>query len=443
MMKKINYLFATIAAVGLVACSSEEVASVQDLQQGLKTSESIAFSPLSKNSTRSTIINSTSDITSFKVRGTWKDAQTTGDKIYINGKEITLATNIAAGAEYVGQVKETSTGSGVYTFDADKGFGTGIEIVNNSGAWNYKNTDQTQYWPFTAIIDNTTNPAKTTGYTCLPLDFKAVTPASLTFDLSATTFDYTVPALVNMTDICYAVADNKTNKDAPVEMKFNHIFSQIVVKAKKADGYDVEIREVVIGGVMGEGRLDLTQLVAPTYDETTKKSSGTQWGSLNKVGDGTYTAYTSATAYTVPASAADASPIQITPSGQELLLLPQDIKAWDPNQEVLSSATAPNIGYIMIKYRAKKSTEAWPDANFKTTYYPLSATWYAGKIYSYTLLFGGATDPDKIDDPENPDPGSDNPGGYDENGKPNPPSVPITFTASVTNWEPETVDIKF
>lgn len=439
-MKKINYLFATIAAVGLVACSSEEVASVQDFQQGLQTSEGIAFSPLSKNATRSTVINSTSDITSFKVRGTWKDAQSAGDKIFINGKEITLGANIVAGAEYVGQVQEAAT-AGTYELAAGKGFGTGIEIVNNSGAWNYKNTDQTQYWPFVAQVDPS-DASKVTGYTCLPLNFKAVTPASSSLDLTASTYTYTVPALTNMTDICYAVADNKTNKDAPVEMKFNHILSQIVVKAKKADGYDVEIKEVVIGGVMGTGTLDLTQLVAPTYDATAKKSSGTQWG--NFTGDaGTYTAYTSATAYTVPASAADASPIQITPSGQELLLLPQDVKAWDPKASTLALATAPNIGYIKIVYRAKKSTETWPDANFKTTYYPLGATWYAGKIYSYTLLFGGATDPDKKDDTENPDPGDDNPGGYDEDGKPNPPSVPITFTASVTDWESEAVDIKF
>lgn len=442
-MKKINYLFATIAAVGLVACSSEEVASVQDLQQGLKTSESIAFSPLSKNSTRSTIINSTSDITSFKVRGTWSkaatdilNAATPVNDIYINAKHYYYAADPTPADANATQrnVADKPTEGAPY-----EGFGTGIEIVNNSGAWNYKNSEQTQYWPFYASAKSGD---KVTAYDCLALDFKAVTPASSTLDLSATTFTYTVPTTANMTDICYAVANGKTNKDAPVEMKFNHIFSQIVVKAKKADGYDVEIRKVVIGGVMGAGTLDLTQLVAPTYDATAKKSSGTQWGSFT--GDaGTYTAYTSATAYTVPASAADASPIQITPSGQELLLLPQTIKAWDPNLGAYNTATAPNIGYVMIEYRAKKSTEAWPDANFKTTYYPLEAKWLAGKIYSYTLLFGGATDPDKTDDTENPDPGDDNPGGYDADGNANPPSVPITFTASVTDWESEAVDIKF
>ena len=85
---------------------------------------------------------------------------------------------------------------------------------------------------------------------------------------------------------------------------------------------------------------------------------------------------------------------------------------------------------------------------YTTTYFPLAAKWYMGKLYAYTLLFGGVADPDKptTTDPENPDPGSgddDNPGGYTEDGEVKAPSVPITFTASVSDWETQTVDVDF
>jgi len=423
-MKKLNYLLGALALAGFVACSSnEEVASVEGLQQKAVTSQSIGFSPLSKGATRTSLIKTTSDITSFKVRGTWNStaATTAGtNKLFVNGEEVTSPTY-----------------TGVYG-----SFGEGVEIVNNNG-WNYKNAGDTQYWPFTQNVSGTT----VTGYACLPLDFNAVTPANAAVSLASPTMtDYIVPAVANMVDICYAKAESKTNADAPVQLQFNHAFCQIVVKAKKADGYDVEIREVTIGGVNSKGTLSLNSLVAPTTNTSTGSSTGTQWGSLST--PTSYTGYSSATAYSVPSSAASESPTQMTPSGQELLLLPQSITAWD--HDAGSPTNNDKGGYIKIVYRAKKSTESWTSDTFTTTYFPLTTKWLAGKIYAYTLLFGGVSDPDKptTTDPENPDPGSggdddDNPGGYDENGTPKAPSVPITFTASVTEWQSEAVDVNF
>lgn len=438
-MKKINYLFATIAAVGLVACSSEEVASVQDFQQGLQTSEGIAFSPLSKNATRSTVINSTSDITSFKVRGTWKDAQSSGDKIFINGKEITLGANIVAGTEYIGQVKETATS--VYELATSKGFGNGIEIVNNSGAWNYKNTNETQYWPFVAQYSATDN-TKITGYTCLPLNFNAVTPANAGIDLITKQFTYTnptAPAVADMVDICYADTTNMTNANAPVLLTFKHLFSQVIVKAKKASDYTVDIKSVLINGMKFNGTASMT-------------SKPLTWSAS---GDATnYYAYGSATAttaFTVPASAASEAPVKMTPTGQELLLIPQTITKWVPDNDGKATEGGHTKGWIAITYRAKKSDAAsWATGNatsdgYTTTYFPLQATWKAGKIYAYTLLFGGIADPEDpgTTDPDNPDPGNDNPGGFDEDGTPEAPSVAITFTAKVDEWASENVDITF
>jgi hypothetical protein len=437
-MKKINYyLFVTIAAVGLVACSSEEVASVQDFQRGLKTSESIAFSPLSKNATRSTVINSTSDMTSFKVRGTWNATQAAGD-IYINGQKVTLTAAINAGTEYIGQVQETAT-SGTYELATAKGFGSGIEIVNNSGAWNYKNSSETQYWPFKA---EGSNPDQPTGYTCLPLNFNAVTPASADIDLETKQFVYTnttAPDVADMVDICYADTTNMTNANAPVLLTFKHLFCQVIVKAKKASDYTVDIKSVQINGMKYNGTASMTSKPL-TWSATGNATNYNAYGSA-----------TASTAFAVPASAASEAPVKMTPTGQELLLIPQTIAKWVPETD---GAIAENVskakGWIAITYRAKKSDAAsWATGNaqsegYTTTYFPLQATWKAGKIYAYTLLFGGVADPEETGtDPENPDPGAENPGGFDDLGKPAAPSVAITFTAKVDDWASENVDISF
>lgn len=421
-MKKLNYFISALALAGFVACSSnDEIASVEGIQQKAQTTQAIGFSPLSKGATRTALINKTSDITSFKVRGTWNSGAASAagsNELWVNGAK----------------VDGTQTYTGVYG-----SFGEGVEIVNNNG-WNYKNATETQYWPFTQNKSGET----VTGYSCLPLDFNAVTPANAAVTLSSPTLTgYTVPAVANMIDICYAQAEGKTNADAPIQLQFNHAFCQIVVKAKKADGYDVEIKEVTIGGVNSKGDLNLNSLSAPTTNASTGGSTGTQWASLST--PTAYTGYASATAYSVPSSAASESPIQMTPSGQELLLLPQSITAWDHSSSPTDNDKG---GYIKIVYRAKKSTDTWSGDTFTTTYFPLATKWLAGKIYAYTLLFGGVTDPDKptTSDPDNPDPGTgeeENSGGYDEDGTPKAPSVPITFTANVTGWQSEAVDVSF
>lgn len=434
-MKKLNYFLGALALAGFVACSSnEEVASAEGLQQKALTSQSIGFSPLTKGSTRSTVINSISDISSFKVRGTWSSQAPTllsgsaiSDKVWIEGQEKTIGTGD-------GQVPTPAAGN-VYG-----GFGTGVEIVNSSG-WNYKNSSDMQYWPYYAkTVTGSGTDQKVTAYACLPLDFNAVAPANAGIDLTTANFAYTGQTVANMVDICYAVAQNQTS--SPVEMKFNHIFSQLIVKVKKADGYTVDIKEVAIGGVKPNGTLTLSGV---------KDASGkAQWGTISGTAT-SYALFSSATPYSVPNSAASESASQMTPSGQELLLVPQTIEKWNP--EGTEKATTSGKGYIAITYRAKKSdAESWATATdndgYTTTYFPLQTKWYMGKLYAYTLLFGGVADPDKptTPDTENPDPGSgegENPGGYTDEGGVKAPSVPITFTASVSDWETQTVDVDF
>ena len=414
-----NIFFAAAAAMALTACSSDDVVQAPNTQ-ALQTSQAIGFSPLSKGSTRSSVINSIGDITSFKVRGTWAEAVTTTDRIFINGTEVTPAE-----AHNIGDVYQ--------------GFGTGLEIVQNNGAWNYKNSSETQYWPFKASVSGEST---ITAYNCLELNFNAVTPVDAITLTSTNSYTHTTPTVADMTDICYAEANNQTNAVGQVKLNFKHILSQIVVKAKKADGYTVDIKKVTIGGVG-------TTATTTNLSDIAANGSNSQilWGDASSPSK--FDAYGASNAYSVAASAADEKPVKITPAGQELLLIPQRIEAWAPDGG--TKATESNKGYIAIEYRAKKSTDAaWATGTandgYKTVYYPLTAAWYPGKVYNYTLLFGGVSDPDDDgSDTDNPDPGTggDNPGGYDESGNPEAPSVPITFTATVLDWESSTVDITF
>lgn len=442
-MKKLDYLFGALALAGFLACSNnEEVANVEVIQQRAQTYMPIGFSPLTKGATRSTLINKTADITSFLVRGTWgADASTKlagapagyTDKVWIEGRQVTLGGTDGPAMPSEGAVYG--------------GFGSGIEIVNSSG-WNYKNSDQMQFWPYYATGATSTGEGESAvttinGYACLPLDFYAVTPANAGIGLEPSSqFTYTGAEVANMVDICYAVAKNQTK--SPVEMKFNHIFSQVIVKCKKADNYTVDIKNVTIGGVKPGGTLAMASV---------KDFSGNvQWGTTS--GDvRTYPVYSSAAPFAVPNSAASESPVTMTPSGQELLLVPQSITKWDLSKPIFPATEGAEVtkqGYIAITYRAKKSDAAsWTTAStedgYTTTYFPLQTKWVMGKVYAYTLLFGGVADPDAptTPDPENPNPGTgdDNPGGYDENGNAKAPSVPITFTATVTDWEKQVVDI--
>ena len=417
-MKKIGLLFGTFALVALYSCSSDEVISQKD-EAAIQTTQSIAFNPGVSKVTRSTVYTPSSMFTSFKVAGYWNVAAPA--TYYVKGETVSPTTAPAAGDVYG---------------DFTEG---GLEIVSNNGAWDYKTQSEIQYWPFSATMSGT----EISGYNCLALDFRAFAPAtSAPADLKAD-FEYATPdAASEMVDICYAYADNKTNANSPIKMEFKHLFSQIIFKAKKASNYVVDIKDIKIGGVGNTG----------TYAQSTLQGLTSDGISLTIAHTSTkaYAGFTSASAISVPDQDASASPYQITPSNQALLLLPQTIEKWAHSG---TTATASNQGYIAITYRAKKAGDAdWTTGDgdgYKTVYYPLAAKWFSGKKYIYTLLFGGVTDPDDDPtktDPDNPDPGSDpgdNPGGYDDSGTPEPPSVPITFTASVLDWTEQIIDVSF
>lgn len=428
-MKKFNFLFGAFALAAMVSCSSDEVVSSHNDVASL-SKQSISFAPLASKTTRSTVYSPDAMFTNFRVIGKWHDAAPT--PVYIKGEEKTLS--VLAGALYEG-------------FGGVTDGKTGLEIVKNGTGWDYKDQSKIQYWPYQGQGTPTV-----TGYTCLPLDFRAVAPANEPLDLEGGNMEYTTPAVASQVDICYAEATSKTVADAPVQMAFHHLFSQVIFKAKKASNYTVDIKDITIGGVGTtiEGGYPFTSI----QKTANICLNGAEGEGATITTPASFPGFTSASYTSVPDQADSDSPAQMTPAGQELILIPQAITKWDLT-DLSNTAAAENFdknahgGYVAITYRAKtKDAATWATSTtgdgFKTVYFPLQAKWYSGKKYIYTFLFGGVTDPDDTGtDPENPDPGTggDNPGGYEEDGTPEAPSVPITFTASVGDWTEQVVDI--
>lgn len=424
-MKKFNFLFGAFALAAMVSCSSDEVVSSQNDVASL-SKQSISFAPLASKTTRSTVYSPTAMFTNFRVIGRWHDNAPT--EVYIEGNKWTVGTT----GNYTWSTAPTA-GKLYQEFDAGDTGKKGLEIVKNGTGWDYKDQSKIQYWPYQAVGSD-----PITGYTCLPLDFRAVAPANEPLDLEGGNMVYTTPAVASQVDICYAEATSKTVADAPVQMAFHHLFSQVIFKAKKASNYTVDIKSITIGGVG-------TTVTYPfSLIQRTNICLNDEGATITT--PVSFPGFTSASYTSVPDQADSDSPAQMTPAGQELILIPQQITKWN----LSTQATSSGQGYVAIEYRAKtKDAAAWATGagdGFKTVYFPLAAKWYSGKKYIYTLLFGGVTDPDDPGDnpdPDNPDPGTggDNPGGYEEDGTPEAPSVPITFTASVGDWTEQVVDI--
>lgn len=438
-MKKFNFLFGAFALAAMVSCSSDEVVSSQNDVASL-SKQSISFAPLASKTTRSTVYSPTAMFTNFRVIGRWHDNAPT--EVYIEGNKWTVGTT----GNYTWSTAPTA-GKLYQEFDAGDTGKKGLEIVKNGTGWDYKDQSKIQYWPYQAVGSD-----PITGYTCLPLDFRAVAPANEKLDLEGSNMVYSTPAAVaDQVDICYAEANSKTVADAPVQMAFHHLFSQVIFKAKKASNYTVDIKDITIGGVGTEitGGYPFNSIQKTT---NICLNGGQDGEGATITNPKSFPGFTSASYTSVPDQADSESAAQMTPAGQELILIPQLIEKWEAGTTTGDSKKAGDSGkgYVKITYRAKtKDAATWATSTsgdgFKEVYFPLQAKWYSGKKYIYTFLFGSVTDPDDpgTDDPNNPDPGTggDNPGGYNEEGTPEAPSVPITFTASVGDWTEQVVDI--
>lgn len=440
-MKKYYYLFGALAITAMVSCSSDEVVQQQLTPESLQTKHAITISPTSVGATRSQVFNSTSDLTSFMVIALTEGPVTGGEKFWIAGNEKTVEANVNDPA---------------YSPYADQFGTTGIqEVVYSNKGWNFRD-GETRYWAYRQVMNDAGT--KVTGYSCLPMTFRAYTPTNLntaysnaanflmtgnnitgefvyngTVSGNSVTPNDPVP-VSKMQDICFAAKSNATSADGAVKLEFKHAFSQIVFAAKKTSNYEVDIKAIEIGGMKYAGCMYFANYATEG-----------KWGGNMAPNLTYYPGFASLTPISLT-SAADEEPVQLTEAGQELILMPQEVLAWDPVTVGAVKAGNPAVpvgGYVSVTFRYRLAgTSEWitgGDAadGYETTYFPLKALWKSGKKYIYTLLFGGATNGTNTDPQDNPDPGS----GYTEDGTPKAPSVAITFTPTVSEWVTSNVNI--
>lgn len=284
----------------------------------------------------------------------------------------------------------------------------GVKIVYNTSAWDYADKDQQAYWP-------------TEGG---DVDFYAVSPAMMNdlipyfgYDMTsaAKTITYTTfdeygrsSSTIANQDVMYAVAKgrNKTNNGTtPVQMKFKHILSQVVFKAKTTSSIlEVDVENVKIHNFVHGGTFTLPE----------GEPAMSNW-SLSPVAEG---------AYTVKLNAANVKTnnavVNLSDMNSPMMLIPQKLTKWStysagtavPKNE----ADGKKECYLEISMKLKQNDSylIGSAAKYKTVYVPFDNGedgWQPGKRYIYTLIFGG---------------------GYDDQGE--PIISPITFNAATADW---------
>lgn len=205
----------------------------------------------------------------------------------------------------------------------------------------------------------------------------------------------------------YAVAKgrNKTNNGTtPVQMKFKHILSQVVFKAKTTSSIlEVDVENVKIHNFVHGGTFTLPEGEPAMSDWT-----------LSPVAAG---------AYTVKLNAANVKTknavVELSDMNSPLIMIPQKLTKWSTSTGAAVSkldADKAKECYLEISMKLKQNDSylIGSAAKYKTVYVPFDNGedgWQPGKRYIYTLIFGG---------------------GYDDQGE--PMLSPITFDAATTNW---------
>ena len=366
-MNKI-YLFTAAFAVMATqsGCSDTELASIDTAQE--KTP--IGFHTVgSQMGSRATSIN-TSNLTdySFNVYAfTRKD----------NGSDDVL---------FMG-TKDTGLGNG------------GFKISHDGAKWGYDDPNNLKYWPTNALNFYAVSPVPKSDADPIFYHWQiSQTEKKISYFSSDEYGSQSQPYI----DVMYAIATNqsKSNNGGKVQLKFRHITSQIVFKAKKQlANMNVEIKSIKLHNLETSGVFKI-----PTND-TPKQSDWTPQSITYKC---ELTVIKDATKITIATDATDIS------SSKPMFLIPQKLTAWDTSHNK-DEADTKNQSYLSIECKIKIGDfyKLGSDAadGYGTLYVPFSANWEPGKRYVYTLIFGG---------------------GYDADG--NTILQPINFDASVGEW---------
>lgn len=282
----------------------------------------------------------------------------------------------------------------------------GVKIVYNTTAWDYDDPDKVAYWPTSGDVDfYAVSPAITNDLVLNHYFGYDMTSANKT--ITYTTVDeYNSPGTNH--DVMYAVTKgcNKENNGATaVQMKFKHILSQVVFKAKTTSSIlEVDVENVKIHNFVLSGKFTLPAGEPAMSD----------W-KLSPAAKG---------AYTVKLNAANVKTknavVNLSDMNSPMMLIPQKLTKWSTYSAAGTAVSIPEAdnaieSYLEISMKLKQNDSylIGSATEYKTVYVPFdNATgWEPGKRYIYTLIFGG---------------------GYDDHGE--PILSPITFDAATVDW---------
>lgn len=280
----------------------------------------------------------------------------------------------------------------------------GVKIVYNTTAWDYDDPDKVAYWPTSGDVDfYAVSPAITNDLVHNHYFGYDMTSANKT--ITYTTVDeYNSPGTNH--DVMYAVTKgrNKENNGATaVQMKFKHILSQVVFKAKTTSSIlEVDVQSVKIHNFAVGGKFTLPEEDPKMSDWTLSPLMG---------------------AFTVKLNAANVKTndavVDLSDMNSPMMMIPQQLTKWStysagtavPKHE----ADTKKECYLEISMKLKQNDSylIGSATEYKTVYVPFDngTGWEPGKRYIYTLIFGG---------------------GYDDQGE--PILSPIKFEAATVDW---------
>ena len=302
---------------------------------------------------------------------------------------------------------------------------------------------------FTGTYNNsfTSNPAYYWPGDNSTLTFRAYSPAktdiggtmSFSLDEDNKLTDFSPKEDVsNQVDLIYATAtgNNEDNEASGVKLTFNHMLSQIEVKAKNTNsGYVYKVKGVRIGKPVSKGTLKFGKAVVPQQKASAWTLTDTEKAIYTVTYDNEITL--DGTPQTIMAKTQDQK-------SDNAMLLPQQLTAWTPETDGGNTNGGAYLSVLVhietkdgaVVYPKEKDKEDGPttqaDATTTEERYAWAAVaigtkWEMGNKYTYILDFSNGAG--RVDPEEPEEPGEEILGGE------------IKFTVDVTQWITENNDI--
>lgn len=224
--------------------------------------------------------------------------------------------------------------------------------------------------------------------------------------------------LADQTDLIVAYTEAPRSDGTNVTLKFKHVLSQIVVKAKAgvdkaAETKTVKLKGVWIMNVKSKGDLSMTTEQISENDEE-KNIAKFNW---NANGDKIF--YGREFTKIIDLDHDEASLLDTGDTNSNMLLVPQQLDTWNINDDTDKTANASAGAYIVLLCRVEAThdgklhdvqsdpsvsqndekhthqmfpyTGTYNESQFGYTCVPINTNWEPGKKYVYTLTFCGQT----------------------------------------------------